>query len=113
MDNLELAGEGLLASGDPLVDVGGDSVAHNQQVETHQPPEQPIDLRDGSDSKSLVDFELQYNFNSNSNHLMLMISPKLLISGQQTVFKISPSKDTCQAIRLRWEKGSGQIQCYF
>ena len=59
MDNLELAGEGLLASGDPLVDVGGDRVAHNQQVESHQPPEQPIDLREGSDSISLVDFELQ------------------------------------------------------
>ena len=56
MDNLELAREGLLASGDPLVDVGGDCVAHNQQVESHQPPEQPIDLRDGSDLKSLVDF---------------------------------------------------------
>ena len=56
VDNLELAREGLLASGDPLVDVGGDRVAHNKQVESHQPPEQPIDLRDGSDSKNLVDF---------------------------------------------------------
>ena len=104
MDNLELAGEGLLASGDPLVDVGGDRVAHNQQVESHQPPEQPIDLRDGSDLIS---------FNKLQPPHAVDLSPKLLIVGQQAVFKISPSKDTCQAIRLRWEKGSGQNQCYF